>query len=119
MKHRSHDHVQEAKLHRSCWYRGHRCLPGGTDNPEGDAYDGLVASYESKYGGLPVGTFHAQTHDAANLRLSAIAAVAIQEENGTLHIGRQALRDALYATRDFQGLTGSLSCDEFGDIAPS
>lgn len=87
----------------------------GPTTPKGDDYDGLVARYESKYGELPVGTYHAQTYDAANLMLSAIAAVAIQEEDGTLHIPRQALRDALYATRDFQGLTGSLGCDEFGD----
>jgi len=35
--------------------------------------------------------------------------------DGTLHIGRQALRDALYATSGYQGLTGSLTCDEYGD----
>ncbi len=35
--------------------------------------------------------------------------------DGTLHIGRQALRDALYATAGYQGLTGSLTCDEYGD----
>jgi branched-chain amino acid transport system substrate-binding protein len=87
----------------------------GPTTPKGDAYNGLVTRYESKYGELPVGTYHAQTYDAANLMLSTIAAVAIQEEDGTLHIGRQALRDALYQTRDFQGLTGSLGCDEFGD----
>ena len=87
----------------------------GPKTPKGDAYDGLVARYESKYGELPPGNYHAQAYDAANLMLSAIGAVAIQEEDGTLHIGRQALRDALYATRDFQGLTGRLGCDEFGD----
>ena len=41
--------------------------------------------------------------------------MAVQEEDGTLHIGRQALRDALYATTGYQGLTGSLTCDEYGD----
>jgi len=39
------------------------------------------------------------------------------DADGTVHIGRQALRDALYATKDFAGLTGSLSCDENGDCA--
>ena len=31
------------------------------------------------------------------------------------HIGRQALRDAIYATKDFQGITGTLTCSENGD----
>ena len=39
----------------------------------------------------------------------------MQDNDGTLHIGRQALRDALYATTGYQGLTGSLTCDEYGD----
>ena len=38
-----------------------------------------------------------------------------QDEDGTLRIGRQALRDMLYATSGYQGLTGSLTCDEYGD----
>jgi branched-chain amino acid transport system substrate-binding protein len=87
----------------------------GPASPIGDAYDALVARYKAKNGEAPVGAYHAQTYDATKLLLSAIAAVAVQEEDGTLHIGRQALRDYLYATRDFEGLTGSLSCDAFGD----
>ena len=34
-----------------------------------------------------------------------------------MYIGRKALRDALYATKDTQGLTGMLNCDEYGDCA--
>jgi branched-chain amino acid transport system substrate-binding protein len=37
------------------------------------------------------------------------------DEDGTLLIGRQALRDAVQNTTGFEGLTGSLSCDQFGD----
>jgi branched-chain amino acid transport system substrate-binding protein len=37
--------------------------------------------------------------------------------DGTLHIGRQQLRDALYATKGFKGLTGTINCDDFGDCA--
>ncbi|MFP5239355.1 MAG: ABC transporter substrate-binding protein, partial [Acidobacteriota bacterium] len=37
---------------------------------------------------------------------------------GTMHVGRQALRDALYATTGFKGVTGTLTCNEFGDCAP-
>lgn len=65
----------------------------------------------------PVSIFHAHAFDAANLVFAAIEKVAIQDEDGTLHIPRQALRDALYATKDYQGLTGNLTCSPTGDCA--
>ena len=84
--------------------------------PEGPEYDAFVARYEAKFGEPPARTpYHAHMYDAANLLLSTIESVAVQEEDGTLHIGRQALRDALYATANYQGLTGSLTCDSYGD----
>lgn len=33
-----------------------------------------------------------------------------------IHIGRSALRDTLYGTSDYEGITGRLSCDAFGDL---
>lgn len=79
------------------------------------ANDELRADYEAMYGEPPPSYYHSFAYDAANLLLFNIASVAIQEKDGILHIGRQALRDALYATTDFKGLTGHLTCDEFGD----
>jgi branched-chain amino acid transport system substrate-binding protein len=43
--------------------------------------------------------------------------VGSKAPDGTLYIGRQALRDALYATRGYKGLTGTLTCDAYGDCA--
>jgi branched-chain amino acid transport system substrate-binding protein len=85
--------------------------------PEGPAHDAFVSNYETKYGEAPTRLYFAHTYDAANMLLNAIEAVAVQDANadGTLYIGRQALRDALYATAGYQGLTGSLTCDEYGD----
>jgi branched-chain amino acid transport system substrate-binding protein len=84
--------------------------------PEGPVYDAFVSRYETKYNEPPFATpYDAHTYDAANVLLNAIEAVAVQDADGTLHIGRQALREALYATSGYQGLTGSLTCDEFGD----
>jgi len=83
--------------------------------PKGPAPDAFVSRYETKYGEEPATSYYAHTYDAANVLLNAIEAVAVGEEDGTLHIGRQALRDALYATSGYQGLTGSLTCDEYGD----
>jgi hypothetical protein len=48
---------------------------------------------------------------------AAIEAVAQQDADGNTVIGRQALRDALYATSGHDGITGSLSCNENGDCA--
>jgi branched-chain amino acid transport system substrate-binding protein len=90
----------------------HMVIPA---TPEGPARDGVVSRYEAKYGDAPIVVYYAYTYDAANLLFHTIEAVAVPEEDGTLHIGRQALRDALYATSGFQGLTGSLTCDEYGD----
>jgi len=84
--------------------------------PEGPAYDAFVSRYETEYNEPPNSSpYLAHTYDAVNLLLHAIEAVAVQDKDGTLHIGRQALRDALYATSGYQGLTGSLTCDEYGD----
>jgi branched-chain amino acid transport system substrate-binding protein len=48
---------------------------------------------------------------------NAIEKVAVKDADGTLHIGRQALRDAMYATKDYNGLTGMLTCEPDGDCA--
>ena len=83
--------------------------------PEGPAYNEFVSRYKNEFKEAPVAGLHAHAYDAANLLLNAIETTAIQEKDGTLHIKRQALRDALYSTKDFQGLTGILTCNNFGD----
>jgi len=83
--------------------------------PEGTVKDKLAAEYKARYGVSPASTNYAYAYDAANLLLEAIKSITVQETNGTLHIGQQALRDALYAVDSFEGVTGYLSCDEFGD----
>jgi branched-chain amino acid transport system substrate-binding protein len=85
--------------------------------PEGPVIDALVAEYRSSYDESPSSYAYVYGYDSANLVLNAIEMVAVQEEDGTLHIGRQALRDALSATINFEGVSGMLTCDEFGDCA--
>ncbi len=65
----------------------------------------------------PVSIFHAHAYDATNMIFAAIEKVAVQDPDGTLHIPRQALRDAMYATANFPGLTGNLTCTPTGDCA--
>ena len=56
--------------------------------------------------------YHA--YDATTLLLSAIESVAV-EEGGKLYIDRGALRREIQAMAGFQGITGVLACDDFGD----
>ncbi|MGH9247822.1 MAG: branched-chain amino acid ABC transporter substrate-binding protein [Acidimicrobiales bacterium] len=89
----------------------------GPATPTGSAYEEFVAKYEAANGEPPIQSFHAHAYDAANVLFAAIEDVAVEEDDGTVHIDRQGLIDALYAIDGFDGLTGSLSCDEFGDCA--
>ncbi|RLD00525.1 MAG: branched-chain amino acid ABC transporter substrate-binding protein [Chloroflexi bacterium] len=80
-------------------------------------YDHFLEVHLAEYGEKPLSVFHAHAYDGTMMLLAAVEKVATQDEDGTLHIGRQALRDALYATKDFAGVTGTLNCDEHGDCA--
>jgi branched-chain amino acid transport system substrate-binding protein len=77
----------------------------------------FLADHREKYGEEPLSAFHAHAFDAAMMIFAAVEEVAVQDPDGTLHIGRQALRDALYNTSNFEGITGTLNCDENGDCA--
>jgi branched-chain amino acid transport system substrate-binding protein len=77
----------------------------------------FIPKYNELFGSDPISIFHAHAYDAMSMVLAAIEKVAVQDEDGTLHIPRQALRDAMYATKDFKGLTGTLTCTATGDCA--
>jgi branched-chain amino acid transport system substrate-binding protein len=83
----------------------------------GELYGEFLARYQELYGTEPISVFHAHAFDATNMVFACIEEVGVLEDDGTLHIGRQAMRDCLYATTDFQGITGVLTCDEYGDCA--
>jgi branched-chain amino acid transport system substrate-binding protein len=87
----------------------------GPGEPSSAANDQLRQRYEACYGEAPPSFYYSFTYDAVSLLLNAVERIAILEKDGSLSIGRQALRDALYATRNYQGLTGSIQCDQFGD----
>jgi branched-chain amino acid transport system substrate-binding protein len=92
--------------------------------PDFDGFDGgyekVVDKDQRKFnvkGTLSL--FHAYAYDAMSLLLEALQKpnVVVKESDGTLHVRKQALRNALYATKDFKGITGNLSCDANGDCA--
>jgi branched-chain amino acid transport system substrate-binding protein len=80
-------------------------------------YKKFLEEHQKKYGEKPLAPFHAHAYDAAMMIFAAIQKVAKKAPDGTLYIGRQKLRDALYATKNFKGLTGNLTCDRYGDCA--
>ena len=86
-----------------------------------------LAAYERRVGTVPASPYWAHAYDATTLLLTAIEQTA--EIDGSafaraiglagedrLRISRSALREAV-RNAEFQGLTGWLSCDEFGDCA--
>lgn len=81
----------------------------------GSAYDDFLAKHKKKYNEGPLSAYHAHGYDAFNMIAAAVEKVAQKNADGSLLIGRQAMRDALAATKDFKGLTGSLTCDPNGD----
>jgi len=83
----------------------------------GAGYPDFLAKHQVKYGEAPLAPFHAHAYDAAMMVFAAIEKVAEKDADGTLHIGRKALADALLATRNLAGLTGNLSCTPTGDCA--
>jgi len=101
----------------------------------GDAAEGVVLSgpdlafagdfYEADF--LPayrevsteentISVFHAHAFDAYNMLAEAMEAVAF-EDGGTTYIPRTALKEAFFSTSGYEGITGTLTCDENGDCA--
>jgi branched-chain amino acid transport system substrate-binding protein len=84
----------------------------------GSGYQTLVEKYLKKYNLKgTLAPFHAHAYDAANMIFAAIEKATVKDPDGTLHVQKQALRDALQATKDFPGVTGKLTCDANGDCA--
>jgi branched-chain amino acid transport system substrate-binding protein len=89
-------------------------LSGSGFGAFGDAYPDLVERYTDFVGNPPPGPFHAQGYDAANIMFAAIEAAAVENEDGSLDIDLGKVRENVFATSDFEGVTGSLTCDEYG-----
>jgi branched-chain amino acid transport system substrate-binding protein len=83
----------------------------------GSLYETFKERYQEMYGTDTLSVFHAHAFDASNMIFDCIEEVAVEEDDGTIHIGRQDMRTCLYDTEGFQGITGTLTCDEFGDCA--
>jgi len=81
----------------------------------GAGYKDFLAKRLAKFGGSPLSVFHAHAYDATNILFAALEKVAVENADGSLSVPKGALRDAIYATKDFKGLTGTLTCSPTGD----
>ncbi len=95
-----------------------------------------LAAFEAAHGELAhASPYWAHAYDAATLLLAAIERAAVPDDGsffgrligidakGTLRVDRAALREAVLKVsrsegQGFSGLTGTLSCDDFGDCGP-
>lgn len=75
----------------------------------------LAKAYLAAFKSLPSTSYYQNGFDAAELLFRAIEQTAVRRSDGGLSLGREALRRALYASADFDGVAGRLSCDQFGD----
>ena len=91
--------------------------PDTSPDAMGRRYPELVEKYREKYGEAPIQAFHQNAYDGMAVALMAIEKVAVKDEAGNTYIGRQALRDALFATEGFEGMGGEMTCNEHGDCA--
>ncbi len=71
-----------------------------------------VKRFEAKYG--PRQTFSPQAYDAATILMRAVEKAAKKQPDGSLIIGKKALRDAIAATA-YDGITGRIAFDAHGD----
>lgn len=89
--------------------------------PGSETVDKYNAAYEAAYGQAPgkLSPYSWTAYDAAAVLIQAIESVAILGADGKLYIPRSALIAAVRGTKDYQGLSGMISCDETGECGSS
>lgn len=75
------------------------------------------AAYQQPAGKLSPYTWTA--YDSAAVLVAAVEKVAVLGSDGNLYIPRQALIDAVRGTKNYQGLSGMISCDPTGECSSS
>lgn len=90
---------------------------GPTPPAHTPALDRLEADYKDRYGATPSTYYYVNAFDAAEILFAAMEKAATKGKDGSLRMGRQALREALAKTDKPDGMTGAVRCDEFGDCA--
>ena len=80
--------------------------------PETEIFAEWQKKFQAKYG--PPVAYAPHAYDSAKVLLMAVEKVAQKQGDGSLVIGKKALRDAVSATK-YSGITGPVSFDQYGD----
>ena len=89
--------------------------------PASDARTRFDAAYLAAYG-QPAGKLTPYTwtaYDSAGVLIKAIESVAVLDPDGKLYIPRAALIAAVRGTKDYKGLSGTITCDAIGECSAS
>ena len=81
----------------------------------GVSAEAFLAAYQTAHGSPPEAPYWAHAYDAATLLLEAIEAASVVTGDGTLVIDRAGVRQHLDDVDGYQGITGTLTCDDYGD----
>jgi branched-chain amino acid transport system substrate-binding protein len=92
------------------------CYPDVSIETMGKGYPSFVEEYKKVYNEAPISGYHANAYDAAEMAIEALTKVAKTDKEGNLYVGRQALRDAIFAEK-LDGLSGPIACDAYGQCA--
>jgi branched-chain amino acid transport system substrate-binding protein len=86
--------------------------------PESEAFAKFRVDYQAAYGDEQgkLSPFSPHAYDAMAILLDSAEAVAIKSGSSLL-IPRKALAEQVRATKDYNGLTGSITCSETGECA--
>jgi len=85
-----------------------------TNQSTGVTADKFLAEYKANHGTSPEASFWAHSYDATTILLEAIKA-ASKANGGKLKIDRAGVREYLDNLSNYEGIIGTLSCDDFGD----
>jgi branched-chain amino acid transport system substrate-binding protein len=86
-----------------------------------DAKTKFDAAYEKAYGNPPgkLSPYTWTAYDAGAVLVKQIESVAVLGSDGNLYIPRGQLLTAVRTTKDYQGLSGKVTCDATGECASS
>ena len=77
----------------------------------------FLPAYKKEFNTAPTASFHAHAYDAVNILFDAVQQVAIEGDDGSVSIPRTALKEAIFGTNGYDGLTGTITCNPLGDCA--
>ena len=83
----------------------------------GAPYKKLVEQYKKKFGEGPTTAWAPHGYDAVMLAAKSIEKVAVKDKDGTIYIPIGKLQEAILATKDMKGISGTITCRPNGDCA--